>query len=391
MKNAKILNSLFWSYLFLSLFREVIEVCFERLLIASILSYLLLLMALITIIFFAHRKSLLVNFLVFIGIPISFLLNILFFRDSEPYISELMPVIVTSRIPALLLMLNVTKWDDFYIKMKRVSIPYFLLGILYLAIFLLGNYNEEATNYMRMAYNVLMSVCVIGIIGLIERRILYNILYWVALIAIFISGCRGALGVGACVYGLSYLVVKERSVKIKWIFSGIVIFALAIAYNYEEVESFIISRDSESRIARKMDAGILFESEGRTLIQTVVMNEVRSKDFMPLGLCADREIADRTLGYPSYVHNIALEFIVDYGIVIGALLFLSLLVFTIKTIRKSELVPKIVLCFFASYSIAKLMISSSYLEEISFYIYMGALFAAHNSCRKKQIEQIIKK
>lgn len=390
MKTSNKINSIFWIYLIIALFREVVEVCFGWLVLASILSYVLLIIALIAIVFYAPKALLPVNIVLLVGIPVLFLLSVLFFPETETYVYDILPLVITGRVPALLLMLNVTDWDDFYSKMKRYSIPYFLLGVLYLGVFLLGFFDEELTNYMRMAYNVLTSVCVLGVIGLVEKKFVYNLLFWIALIAIFLSGCRGALAVGVVVYSLLLFIIRKVRYS-KWIISGVLLAGILVTLNFDNLESFIISHDSESRIARKMDAGTLFESEGRVIIRTVVWSEIQARNYHPQGLCADRVISDRVLGRPSYVHNIILEFIVNYGLIIGVLLFISLLVLLIVTAKKSEMAVTIVLCFFASYSLSKLMISSSYLEELSFYIFMGALFAAHRTLRISNKKAILKK
>lgn len=384
MKKARILNALFWFYLLLSLIREVIEVCLGNYTIASVLSYVLLLIAVVAIFFYTPKERRMANIFVFLVIPLVFVFSAIIFPDTSEYVYGNLLLIITGRVPALLLILNVTQWDDFFEKMRRFSLPYFLLGIVYLIVFILGRYTEDATNYMRMAYNVLIPVCIVGVIGLTDRRLLYNILFWVSLIAIFLAGCRAVIAVGICVYGATLLILRKGK-RTKWLIAGILVVGVVVATNFESVESFIISRDSDSRISKKMEKGILFQSEGRELIRTVTMAEVKAKNYMPQGFFADRDITRRLLGGESYVHNIVLEFIVDFGLVGGILLFGALIFFFLNTARKAELQPKIILCMFATYSIVKLMFSNSYIEEMSFYIFIGALFAVKRSCNNTKI------
>ena len=94
---------------------------------------------------------------------------------------------------------------------------------------------------------------------------------------------------------------------------------------------------------------------------------LRENAYLPLGLYADRELVG------TYSHNFIIEIISNFGMFgIGAVLYLFF-----QTVRFfkicTEECEKMFLCVFMSYSITRLMLSSSFWMERYFWIYLSLL------------------
>lgn len=387
MHREKVLNSGFWIYTILSLIQEVVEICFRNEVAASLLAYALFLLAISLLAFFIPSRNRVPTVIIYVGVLFLLVINAILFPATSEYTKEGIFKMAIGFIPIMLILSNITNWDDFYKKMKKYAIPYFVCGIIYFTYYTLGKVDEEETNYMRMAYNVLMPACIIGYIGIVDKKLIYQVVFWVSLVAIFLTGCRGALMVGVLVYFTLLFFSGKTKSKGKIALIVIVLGAIAVL-NINTVEGFLVSRGYDSRLTKKLDEGTIFQSQGREIIQAYTMADVQSKGFTPQGLYGDREITGRLLGEEGYVHNIVLEFIVDFGIVAGIALFLFLFIGIAIVVKKSDSIPKMFLLLYAAYSLTKLMVSSSYLIEGSFFCMLGVLIAAIRQNKRKKSLQI---
>lgn len=369
----------------LSLFQELVEVSFPNKPYASIIAYLMLLVVVTALFFFTPKAHKTETILLYLGALGVFIINSIVFPETIIDLKKDILSISTSKLMLLLVISNITLWDDFYLKMKKYSIPFLSIGILYLIVYTFGYIDSGQTDYMRLAYNVLLPVCVIGFIGIYEMKILYHIIFWFLLLAIFFTGCRGALLVGCCVYFL-LLINRDSKVWKKGILVMLVIMlGIIFILNINSIGKFLYSHGFDSRIIEKLDDGTMFDSSGRYALRAYTMSTIQQEGFKPYGLYGDREIINQFFGERIYIHNIILEFIVDFGIIIGLLLFICLIRKIYVLTKQTDIIPKLFLLLFAAYSLSKLMLSSSFIIEDSFYCLLGVMIAVNRFNKRNHI------
>lgn len=373
----------------LNLFREMVETCFKNLVLASSLAYFTLLFAFVTLAIYTTSKQKLISLLITACVIIFYGVSYLLFPENNRYMIPALLRVFTVCVPLLLYLSNLTDWGDFIVQMKKFSIPFFILGGVYIILKFAGVVSEDV-DYMQVAYSTLLPVCIMGFIGLFEHNKTYQVLFWVFLVAIFVIGCRGSLLIGILIFLVIFMITFQRGQKKGYIILCLMIALVGMAF-FDEITNFaersLLSVGSESRIIKKIDEGTLFESEGRVLRRTVIMQEVVANDYKPMGLFADRRITDSYLGFETYVHNIFLEFIVDFGIV-GIAVAIALLAWMIVVLKKSDKLQRLIIAFFSTYALTKLSISMSYLQETTFYCMLGVLVAGGLSIKNSRVKTL---
>ena len=124
-------------------------------------------------------------------------------------------------------------------------------------------------------------------------------------------------------------------------------------------------------------------SNGRNDVYSVVAQAIVDRPITGNGI-----YFDRSLGM-AYAHNLFLEFLVDFGLIIGGVMCAYLIVSSVKMImssmRKNEQTLSIVLIIMFSV-IGRLLFSSSYLHEPLFWLFIGLFYncCCPNSIRHEQ-------
>lgn len=92
----------------------------------------------------------------------------------------------------------------------------------------------------------------------------------------------------------------------------------------------------------------------------------------------------------TYEHNLILEILLSFGIVIGSVLIIWVLIKTIKVLRYDKSFSGLLLLVFGSFSICRLVFSSSFWYEPYFWAYLALLVNCSHSIKdrkkKKRIE-----
>lgn len=97
-------------------------------------------------------------------------------------------------------------------------------------------------------------------------------------------------------------------------------------------------------------------------------------------MAADRRILH---GNNSYVHNIFIEVLVNFGVVMGGLINVFLLYFAFKPIFIKDIKKSDMIIIWISIGFAHLLVSSSYLIDFKFWIYLGLGLKYLNTKKKK--------
>lgn len=135
--------------------------------------------------------------------------------------------------------------------------------------------------------------------------------------------------------------------------------------------------------AEPSEQSTILHLAGRGTMYRAVWDVVRSAGIWPTGLYADRVVLDGR-----YVHNIALEVLVHFGLVIGPVLLLLFAFITIKSLIRADKLQFELLLMWLSMGLVPLVVSASYLHHMHFWILMGLVFRISGK-KRFNIKQVL--
>ena len=108
-------------------------------------------------------------------------------------------------------------------------------------------------------------------------------------------------------------------------------------------------------------------SSGREDIYSILLEKIKNNPIIGTGLGGDRLIIG------GYAHNFLLEIITNFGIFIGGILATLMFLFLIKSLLISDKRKYNMIIIWFSMGFVHLMVSSSYLTDIKFWIFAGLM------------------
>lgn len=229
--------------------------------------------------------------------------------------------------------------------------------------------------YMTFAYTALPMIMVVMYYSWsVKKRWLGKVVSILSAFTILFGGCRGALFSLLVFIILSILLYSKANIwKVILIISGffIVIYLPKILQFFG---SQLNSYGVESRIFSYIDAGTITESDARIEVYQKALSII---DVYGHGIYSDRALLEH-VAEATYCHNWMLEFLVDYGWLIGMLLIIVVLSrmtrIAIHTSQKSPIMHKFMIYFALSMLGVKFMLSNSYLNSPELAFVFGWLF-----------------
>ena len=299
-----------------------------------------------------------------------FILNYIFFPNTSEYLTPKLPFIFFTIVPLYFIGIRLDLEKDIYI-LYKASICNLWLAIAYKMMFGVAMTDIESLYQgdMSLAYNLLPQVCLIILYAMKEGKALDVFSAIIGSIFILSCGTRGAmLLVG--VYFILYFILFKK-VKKPLVSYPLIIAALALAFlKFEDLFVFLLNIAKKTgmsiRVFDKIVKGNFLKSGGRNQILEKMLGIIRERPVCGYGIGGDFA----TVG--SYSHNIVIEFIVSFGIVLGIILLLSIIYLYITAIIKAKNTYEkgfvlVILCSV----IGKLMMSNTYLNEMWFLLGIG--------------------
>lgn len=368
----------FWIYTLLLLIARTIEFCHSFLGISASLanytSYLAFVYAMYCLIS-GNTLNVWVKIIIStIVIIMVYTINMLIFPSTVGCFNLSLKDIYLVCLPYFYLALSFRNFSRLYSAMSQMSTVLFIFAAFILVMAFTGNIEGENVNYMTIAYDINLSVLVFGIEAIERKNYVKIILFLVTTIAILLIGCRGAF--------ITIALTTIWIIIYKYGFRAIlapVIFVLLISIFFIPIMSFtsdlLNNIGYESRTVAKLLYGGLLESSGRDFIRERILAEANLNQYVPFGLFGDRVIAQKIGIGDVYIHNIFLEIIIDFGIILGAVVIMSLVYLTIKSFIYADKKLKLVYSIITGCVFIKLSFSNSYLIEPLFYAYLGFTIA----------------
>lgn len=304
----------------------------------------------------------------FIGIFI-FSIHYLFFAENQVYLKGLIFPFFFMCLPAFVYSISLSDWDVLKQNMKKASVLIFTLGVILGTLIFSGKLSVGAYS-MSLSYYMLLPA-VIFLEEFIEKFSLKAFLFSItSVIVILALGSRGAI---LCI--IVFVVLKSIRFNLtnsKILFNLIAIGIIIPSFIYLEyilkfIYNLLLNFGIESRSI------LLFLREdvhlsGRDYIYQNTIRGIAESPILGLGLGGDRQINGG-----GYVHNFFLEVLANFGLIVGGMLLVVMMLLILKSLLVNDKKKYSMVIIWLSIGFVQLMISSSYLIDINFWILLGLL------------------
>lgn len=317
----------------------------------------------------AYRN--LVRWVVVYGIAIILLVfTLAFFPQNQPFLVSqslrfLLPIVIPSFICLTTVYdYNVVEKTLYYISLFTAAFVFFYALSYFRGVFSIDEYN------ISFSY-----ACLFPMVAIYSHRKIYDILICVIIfIAVLAIGARGP----AVFFGV-YVVFDLFQLKSKWRFPVLLLiisFFLTLPY----LNSWLLSLNLHSRTLQMALSGDFMSDSGRTSIQYYFWRKLWEHPIVGIGLFGDRLLED-----VAYCHNVLLEILLNFGVIIGTCIILSgvVAVFFLFTKSDEESRNRILRYFCAL--VLPLMASGSYLINSELAVFVGMCFLIYKSKKNNGI------
>ena len=251
----------------------------------------------------------------------------------------------------------------------------FTLATIMLALvqYMIALQSDLPPQYMVFSYNLLFSTAYFtlrcmsdfGLKGLFGTAIGAGL--------VLIAGCRGAL---VCYLSaiLLYVIFSGSVSRIQKAVSILLLLLMVVVIStfWDEILGIAIelleSMNIDSRTLTMLSNQSFFDDSGRSAIQKTIMDNI---GFLPKGLYYDRIVSGG-----SYAHNLFLELILEFGILLGGLMIAWYCCRMIKSlfVVKRDLTASVLFYSLIACGFLRLMFSGSYLlNEPGFWLLIGMM------------------
>lgn len=300
------------------------------------------------------------------------LLTMLFYPKNAVYIESDLWRIVGLALP-MFFMGIAFKYDVVKKDLYWASLISVILLFLYQLYFLVIG-RELLDDNMNAAYNILPSVLYLILWAFASKKIICFVWVFIGAMLLFIFGTRGPI-LAFIVFLL--LMVFIKILKMKNSIKQVICIAICLLIAY-----FLLCTDIMLEIATKLSKkfsdigfstrvfdyfinGDISDDNGRNYLAEKVINAI-SLNPLGYGLMGDRVVLD------IYVHNIVLEMLCDFGLVLGSIIIFVIVLLPIFSLIKNKNIgfSHFILMIF-SMVLIKLMLSGSFITEPYFYFMLG--------------------
>lgn len=328
-----------------------------------------------------------VDVLFYLGFVILVIMTMLLFKDNAEILEEQWWKILISAVPFYFVGLAYSHTDCsndlFYCSLASVAC------LFVYQLFKIRNGEVLEEDNMYVAYNLLPSVMYLLYYASVRLRKKYWIIAIVSALTMFIYGTRGPI-LCIIVYCSVYLIHRFSKTsskrKILFVLIGLVLLAVVLAFDDLFLKiSYFVSDIFErigfsTRIFDFYVSGDVAVSRGRDYLTARVLEEISKNLIIGYGFTGDQYL----LGV--YCHNLIFELWCHFGVILGSLILLGLVMLTVIALVKSRKNKK--MFFFVvmliSMVFVKLMLSNSYTLEPYFYFMIGVFVAVNRKFVKKK-------
>lgn len=300
-----------------------------------------------------------------------FLINILMFPENVIYLLDVSFWFFLIALPTALYYLSIFDKSIFMSMLIKSAYYQMFAGIIIFVSKLLYNPGYD----MAFSYQILIPVVILLYkITHIKYRTLDVILIISGIILILSIGSRGPI-VAIIAYSILLYVLKlfenrkrQKTVIIN-LFTFFVSFILILNINriLLLLEKKLIEFNISSRTLRMIIHGTGDFTTGRSSIYDATILNILEKPFLGYGIAGDRVFLSGT-----YPHNIFLELLAQFGIIVGSIIAVIFLTYSLKGIffNKNHIEKHLAVMFFGI-GFIQLLFSGSYLTSSNFWLFIA--------------------
>lgn len=246
-----------------------------------------------------------------------------------------------------------------------------------------GESIEQSYN-LGFGYTVIFCATIFFGFFIREKRKIYLILGCISTVLALTGGSRGCI-VCLLVFGILYL-FKEFSVvpihkKIMITAAAVLLGILFNAFYYDILSGL---SGIDARTIQMFLSGDITSDNGRDAIYSLAAEAIKNMPFLGYGAFGDRQFITPYY-YWGYCHNIFLEMIIDFGWLLGLIVFLIIGVKCIQVLITARDEQAFVICILLSAN-AKLFLSDTFWGYPQFWMLIAYLFFVFKEERKKYTE-----
>lgn len=246
-----------------------------------------------------------------------------------------------------------------------------------------GGYRQLSYS-MDFGYDMMLSTIIFLYYAMVDKKIIYMVISVISVILILVAGSRAPL-LWIAVFFCIMVIRNYIKSRYKLIWGMCIPICLLIYVNLEKIMMFVISMFDRfgisSRSLQMLLLGTLGDDNGRKEIFNIAIDMIKNSDFLGYGLYGDRYVIGNYY-YWGYPHNIFLEILITFGVVLGGTLIVLLIYYIFKMLLKckDEHWRDVFLIFMVSS--LKLLLSFSYLYVAEFWALIAIMYT-WNLKRKK--------
>ena len=300
-----------------------------------------------------------------------FLMHYAIFPENRYYVVNLLFSFYFISIPAFIYTISIRNFSIFKEVIRRASYIVFAVGFIigmltFMKKISIGSYSMSLSYYMLLPTLVFCN-------EIIEKFSIKSFsLLILSLLIILSLGSRGAI---LCILIFVFLKFfsphsKKTFTKIIIDFSILGIVILALIFLDEIIDllyNLLLSYGINSRTLRLfLREGV--HLSGRDKIYESVIAEILQRPLLGIGIAGDRRIIDG-----SYTHNFFIEILGNFGIFVGFIINITMVFHIIRSLLTKDKEKYDFIIMWLSLGFVHLLVSSSYLTDIKFWIFLGVL------------------
>jgi hypothetical protein len=297
-----------------------------------------------------------------------FLLNYLLFQENWVHLTGIIFPFFFTCLPSFVYSYSINDWSVLKNVMKKTSLIVFTVGFIITILVFTGRASVGAYS-MSLSYYMLLPA-VFFFDDFLDGFQIKSIAVSLASILIILSlGARGPL---MCI-GV-FLILKLFNIRNKLTFRNILIYVVIVAIILVGLFIFDTLLDNLNNLflqfgIRSRTISLLLKDNlhlsGRDSLYKEMMQSIGDNPIFGTGLAGDR----RVIG--TYSHNIVIEVLSGFGIIIGGILILLLAIICYKSLFSKNVLTMNLICIWFSIGTVSLMVSGSYLTDFKFWIFLG--------------------
>lgn len=299
-----------------------------------------------------------------------FMVHYILFPQNRGYILNIVFSFFCICLPCFLYTYSIIDFKDFFNVLEKVSFFILCIGFL-IFILVIFKIINIGTYSMSLSYNLLFP-CLFYLYKYLDNfKVKYIIMILLSIVPILVLGARGPILCIGC-YVIIFLIneiCKKNPVKKEFLYFFSIIFILLSLIFFDEILTIINNILNYFGIYSRTISLFLENNlylSGREIFYNKTFELLQLYPIIGVGIAGDRFHMNG-----SYVHNLFLELLLNFGIVLGTLIIIMLIVFFIKKIFFIKGQQRKLFNVFFCMGVIPLMISGSYLTSPLFWIYLA--------------------